>query len=200
MSKTKFYEMQFPTDVSYGVTGGPEFSTDIFTSSSGFEQRNINWVAVRNRYNLAPSIKSQQQLQQLTSFFRLCRGKAIGFRFKDWLDYKIENQQIAISDGEVYDFQLIKSYVFADHLEVRSILKPVAGTVKIYIDGKEIFPKIEVHSGLVKFKSPPKKGAIISVDAEFDMPVRFDIDHLPAFIENYGVYSHHEIPLVEIKL
>jgi hypothetical protein len=32
------------------------------------------------------------------------------------------------------------------------------------------------------------------------VPVRFDADYLATSIENYGVYSHHEITLIEIKL
>jgi hypothetical protein len=36
-----FHEVRFPTDISYGSSGGPEFSTDIVITSSGHEQRNI---------------------------------------------------------------------------------------------------------------------------------------------------------------
>lgn len=68
MKYASFYEINFPADIAYGATGGPEFFTDIVTSSSGFEERNINWLNSRCRYNLAPSIKTQKQLDDLIAF------------------------------------------------------------------------------------------------------------------------------------
>ncbi len=38
-----FTEIRFPENISYGSTGGPEFSTDVVTTHNGCEQRNINW-------------------------------------------------------------------------------------------------------------------------------------------------------------
>ncbi len=200
MSKFLFHEMQFPNDIAYGATGGPEFFTDIITSSSGFEQRNVNWLKPRNRYNLAPAIKTKDQLEHLLKFFYLSMGKAIGFRFKDWSDYQIAKQQIAIGDGKIKEFQLIKSYTYLDYQITRKIFKPVLNTVKIYCNEKLVNPKIDYQTGLIVFLEAPIKGSIINVEAEFDVPVRFDIDYLATSIENYGVYSHHDIALIEIKL
>ena len=87
-----FVEEQFPTDISYGSSGGPEFSTDIVTAQSGHEQRNSNWAEARARYNVAHGVKSQTQLDALIAFFRARKGRACGFRFKDWIDYKASNQ------------------------------------------------------------------------------------------------------------
>jgi uncharacterized protein (TIGR02217 family) len=38
-----FEEIQFPTDISYGATGGPIFLTDVVATVSGHEQRNSKW-------------------------------------------------------------------------------------------------------------------------------------------------------------
>jgi len=38
-----FIEERFPADISYGMSGGPSFSTDIVTLASGKEHRNVNW-------------------------------------------------------------------------------------------------------------------------------------------------------------
>ncbi len=200
MSKILFHEIQFPTDIAYGATGGPEFFTDVVVSSSGFEQRNVNWHCARNRYNLAPAIKTKEQLDYLLKFFRLSQGRAIGFRFKDWSDYKIENQQIAIADGKSEEFQLIKSYVLGSYKVTRKISKPIVETIKVFVDDVVVKASIDGASGIIRFKSAPEEDAIIRVQGEFDVAVRFDIDHLVTSIENYGVYSHQEIPLIEIKL
>ena len=200
MSRTLFNEIQFPVDIAYGAIGGPEFFTDVITSSSGFEGRNVNWSTARNRYNLAPAIKTKEQLDYLIKFFRVCQGKAIGFRFKDWLDYKIERQNIAIADGKMDNFQLTKTYAIGNCQVIRKIFKPVVDNIKIYCDQKLIRAEVNPANGQIKFATPPKEGLLIEAEGEFDVPVRFDIDYLATSIENYGVYSHHDIPLIELKL
>lgn len=83
-----FHEIRFPEDISYGSTGGPEFSTNIIETNNGSEYRRINLSYPRNKYNVMYNTKSKDQLVRLIHFFYIHKGKAIGFRFKDWLDYK----------------------------------------------------------------------------------------------------------------
>ena len=195
-----FYEIDFPSEIAYGVSGGPEFFTDITTSSSGFEQRNINWSSSRCCYNLAQSIKTKDQLDVLIAFFRLVKGRAIGFRFKDWSDYQIAKQKIAKPDGKTNIFQIVKEYEFYDRKISRKITKPVKDKVKVFCNQVLVFPNINYTTGEIIFDKPPDVRDEIIVDAEFDVPVRFDIDKLITSIESYGVYTHYEIPLVEIKI
>ena len=158
MIKLPFYEINFPSDISYGATGGPEFFTDIITSSSGFEQRNINWINSRCCYNLAQSIKTKDQLDLLISFFRLVKGRAIGFRFKDWSDYQIKQQKIAQSDGKETNFQIIKEYKYLNNKIIRKITKPVENKVKIFCNKKLVFPKVDYKTGQIIFDQPPNIG------------------------------------------
>jgi uncharacterized protein (TIGR02217 family) len=118
-----FLEIQFPTDIGYGATGGPVYSTDVVTMFSGHEQRNSNWKNARGKYNIATGVKTEEQWQALISFFRSCKGKAVGFRFKDWIDYKSKNQQIGIGDGETAEFQLVKAYTSGDKVATRKMYK-----------------------------------------------------------------------------
>lgn len=196
MTKILNHDLIFSPEIAYGATGGPEFSTDIVTSSNGYEYRNVNWLQARNKYNLAPAIKTKDQLEYLINFFRSCQGRANPFRFKDWVDYKINNQLIATADGETKEFQLVKSY----HHSIRKISKPIINTIRISIGGKIVNPKIDHLTGIIKFEEAPDEGMEIRAEGEFDVLVRFDTDHLITSIENYGVYSHYEIPLIEIKL
>lgn len=96
---TSFEEIQFPSDISYGAVGGPVYSTDIVTTFSGHKQRNSNWQNARAKYNVATGVKTESQWQALIAFFRARRGKAVGFRFKDWGDYEAINQQIGVGNG-----------------------------------------------------------------------------------------------------
>ena len=60
-----FHPVLFPVDISYGSAGGPQFSTDVVETISGFEQRNVNWSQARLRYNVAYGVRSAAQLETL---------------------------------------------------------------------------------------------------------------------------------------
>lgn len=196
-----FVETRFPVDIAYGSTGGPSYSTDVVTTQSGHEQRNANWSHARARYNVAHGVKTQGQLDALIAFFRARQGRAHGFRFKDWSDYRAQSQSLGFGDGERSSFQLVKHYSDGGYAEQRIIRKPVAGSVQIYVESIVQQTGVEVDSatGLVHFDTAPAAGAEISADFEFDVPVRFDTDSLSARLDNYGVYSWADIPLVELR-
>lgn len=197
-----FDEIRFPTDISYGSSGGPAYSTDVVTTFSGHEQRNMNWSHARARYNVAHGVKTQSQLDALVAFFRARKGRARGFRFRDWTDYAAQNQLLGLGDGEAVEFRLLKRYASGDAEDVRLISKPVAGSVQVYVDSALQVSGVTVDhaTGRVLFDAPPEEGAEISADFEFDVPVRFDTDSLSARLDNYGVYSWADIPLVELRM
>jgi len=197
-----FVEVQFPTDVSYGSSGGPEFSTDIVITHGGQEKRNINWSAARAKYNISYGIKAQAQLDSVIAFFRARKGKAVGFRFKDWSDYKATGEIIGTGDGAKTQFQLTKTYTSGAGAEIRNITKPVSGTEKIYIDSvlQASGFSIDTTTGVVTFSTPPASAEVISADFEFDVPVRFDTDRLSSTLDSYGENSVKEIDLVEVRV
>lgn len=187
----KFSEQVFPADISYGMAGGPEYSTDVIVTKNGLEQRNCNWSRPKYRYNVAYGIRTKEQLDKLICFFRAHKGKAVGFRFKDWVDYKAHNQSLKLIDP--FNFQLIKNY----DQDQRIITKPVKNTVVILLNGKKFTNyDIDYNKGIVTLNKEIK--GELSANFEFDVPVRFDTDRLVSTIESYGVYSWQEIPLVEL--
>ncbi|WCR53919.1 MAG: hypothetical protein PG981_000941 [Wolbachia endosymbiont of Ctenocephalides orientis wCori] len=196
-----FTEIRFPEDISYGSTGGPEFFTDVITTHNGREQRNINWSHSRAKYNIAYGVRSNDHLLKLIAFFNARKGKAIGFRFKDWLDFMAIDQEIGVGDDQKTVFQLIKTYTSGEDKHIRVIRKPVQQTVKTFLNSKEenVYPA-NYTTGEITFVKPPGKGVIITANFEFDVPVRFDTDYLNASIDNYGSNSWNDIPLVEIKM
>lgn len=196
-----FVDIRFPTDISYGSSGGPEYSTAVVELASGFEQRNVNWAEARARYNVAHGVKTQAQLDSLIAFFRARKGRAHGFRFKDWTDYSVQNQLIGTGNGTATTFQLVKSYV-SSIIETRTIKKAVSGTVNVYKNGilQTSGVSVDANTGMVTFSVAPAGGVSITADFEFDVPVRFDTDRLSASIEEYGVTSWLDIPLVEVRV
>lgn len=203
MINHSFAEMQFPPEISYGSKGGPEFSTDIVATFSGHEQRNINWQEARGKYDISSGIKTETSFQQLIAFFRARRGRAIGFRYKDFADYRAINQLIGKGNGEHKEFQLVKHYVSGDHNYTRIINKPVNNNFcKIYIDSMPLEHgySVDFTTGIVTFNLAPRSGEEITADFEFDVPVRFDTDHLDLSMDSFAVGSWGNIPLVEIRI
>ncbi len=193
-----FSDRRFPEDISYGAIGGPEFSTSITNTKNGYEARNINWNDARIRYNVSHGIKTEKQLSILIAFFRLHQGKALGFRFKDWIDYKATGVKIGIGNNTQTSFQLIKHYFNVS----RTITKPVKDTVKIFVDNTEVNNgyNINYQTGILTFKQAPKMKSTITANFEFDVPARFDTDVLLASIDTSNTYSWKNIHIVEIKL
>ena len=197
-----FSGARFPVEISYGSTGGPQYSTTVSAVGGNInEQRNINWSQARCVYNVFHGVKTQEQLDELISFFRAHKGRAIGFRYKDWCDYSVQNQVICSNTKDTDNtFQLIKSYRVGDMIENRIIYTPVQNTVRITINGKQTNDyAINYNKGKIRFNHNLDNGSIIEASFEFDVPVRFDLDVLEAKIDNFNTYSCDGIILKEIK-
>jgi uncharacterized protein (TIGR02217 family) len=155
----------------------------------------------RGRWDLASGLKKQAQIDELIAFFRARRGRAYGFRFKDWTDYKATGQLLGTGDDAQTQFQLVKHYPSGSVIEVRTITKPVAGTVKVYLDAMEQLSgwSVDTTTGLVTFGTAPALGVQVTADLEFDVPVRFDTDHMAVTIESYRLHAWQQIPIVELR-
>ena len=130
-------DVQFPPEIRFGVTGGPEFDTTVLETAEGFEFRNRNWSRARRTWDVAAGVKFQDELDILAAFFRARSGMERGFRFKDWTDFK---HDMAASptrllldepDGTEFIFQLFKTYSDAASTHIRVITRPTAGTIVI---------------------------------------------------------------------
>lgn len=128
-----FHEVQLPPDISYGAQFGPEFSTDIVKVGSGYEQRNANWSESLSSGDVGYGVRTLDQVQRLAAFFRARKGKAFGFRFKDWVDYQAIDSIQGVGNGAKHQWQLVKKY-FDDgnYVSTRTITKPVLSTVVMY--------------------------------------------------------------------
>lgn len=186
---------------------------------SGAEKRNVRWPIGRHKYNAAGAIHTEQDYREVLSLFMAARGRGYGFRWKDWLDYKTsepvgfaDSELLsatcgpAVGDGVTATFYLAKKYTFGLTVVYRPISKPVAGTVRIGVAGVEQTPTthfaVDTTTGAVTFATPPSVGQVITGGCEFDVPVRFDTDELPARIANRSRDSlliDFDVPIIEIR-
>lgn len=206
-----FDEVRFPIAISHGASGGPERRTEIVTLASGREERNTRWAHSRRRYNAGFGVKSLDELHQVIRFFEERRGRLYGFRWKDHADFKScppqqqigpLDQNIGTGNGTQAAFQLVKAYGSGIRNYARAITKPVAGSVRVAVAGIETTQfTADAASGLVTFLpgSIPAAGASVAAGFAFDVPVRFDTDHLAINLENFAAGDIPEIAIIEIK-
>jgi uncharacterized protein (TIGR02217 family) len=199
-----FHEILFPEDVSYGSSGGPGFNTTVIELSSGHEQRNINWSEAKANYEAQHGVKTRAQMEELIDFFWARRGKAYGFRFKDWADFDLTGEAIGTGDGIKTAFQVIKTYEPAGYPYQRIIRKLNPAVPLVVYNNGVLVPQpsgctVDNNTGLITFAIPPVVDHVITVVGEFHVPVRFDIDDMKVTHDQWEVMSWPSIPLVEIK-
>jgi len=205
-----FHEIRFPDNISRGARGGPERRTQIVELASGDEERNASWANSRRRYDAAYGIRRADDLTAVVAFFEARGGRLYGFRWKDWGDYKSclpsatpaeTDQVIGTGDGATTAFQLSKAYTSGAQTWMRSITKPVAGTISVALDQvvQASGWSVDITTGLVTFTAPPPGGIAITAGFEFDVPVRFDTDQLDVTHDIERLGSITSIPLIEVR-
>lgn len=194
---TGFHDVRFPDAIARGAIGGPEFSTDVIAVASGYEQRNVNWSAARAKFDISTGIRTREQMAEVIAFFRARRGRAYGFRFRDWNDFEATGEALA-STADPLVWQLRKQYVSGPSAEQRAITKPEIGTVVVRVDGDPVAVTVDHLTGLVTF--PTALAAQPYADFSFDVPVRFDADHLPVTAVAYHIQQVSSIQLVEVRV
>ncbi|HEX3485562.1 MAG TPA: DUF2460 domain-containing protein [Micropepsaceae bacterium] len=206
-----FHETRFPTGIAFGSSGGPARKTEIVTLGSGFEERNAVWANSRRRYDVGYGVRSLDDIHAVIGFFEARMGRLYGFRFKDFADFKSCAPNVAVAAGDsiigsgngtATEFSLAKLYSSGAGSWTRAIKKPVAGTVRVALNGVEAMSgwSVDTTMGVVTFVSAPASGVIITAGFEFDVPVRFDTDYLEVDLSAFAAGAIPKIPLVEIKV
>ena len=208
-----FHDVQFPPSLSFGSIGGPERRSEIVTLANGYEERNTPWAHSRRRYDAGMGLRSLDDIETLIAFFEARRGQVFGFRWKDWADFKscpasrgvaFDDQVIGTGDGAQTVFGLFKSYRSGTETYRRPILKPVLGTVRVGVSGDEMAEAVDwtldTSRGEITFAAPPDDGVVVTAGFEFDVPVRFDTDHIHTSVASFQAGEVPNVPVVEVRL
>lgn len=203
MSLAQFHEVALPMPLALAASGGPERRVEVVLLAGGGEARNAVWAGSRRRWEIGSSVTDIVTLQALTAFFEARGGRLHGFRFRDRLDDRSGapgspvsplDQEIGEGDGETLGFALMKAYGEWK----RRIFKPVAGSVRVAVDGIEVPALTDATTGIVTLESAPGSGAAVTAGFLFDCPVRFDTDRLDVNLEAFGAGRVIRVPLIEL--
>ncbi|RLC34902.1 hypothetical protein DRH14_02000 [Candidatus Shapirobacteria bacterium] len=215
-----FQDILFPPDISFGAVGGPQFKTTVVRSKSGYTQRNIEWELVKGKYDVTHGLKTQEQIDDLLAFFMSKQGQAHSFRFLDWVNYTIEDQEVGPGDNVETDFQIIKTHTDAGgNTFDKNITKPVDVTDTNHTLGYTDYPTyttmlvkvngvtktegvdytVNYSTGVITFAVAPPNTHTVRVWCSFHLHGVFTTDYMPVGIDFHEIHNWGPIPIEELK-
>ncbi len=196
-----FDDIRFPLALGREAEVMPETRTAIATGAGGAERRNADWAQPRTRYDVGPGVRSEGDIALLLDFFRARMGPARGFRLQDPFDHATGDPVgagdvvLGSGDGVATAFALVKRY----GAMARRITRPVAGSVRVAVDGVETQGFTVEREGQAVLDQPPPVGAVVTAGFAFDVPVRFAEDGLRVARATFGAGNAPEVPLIEVR-
>lgn len=204
-----FYESpRFPERIGIGATGGPSFATEVIAVESGREKRNARWSYPRHEWDVSHGLRSQADFVTLREFFlATAKGKAHGWRYKDWADFAATIAQGVVAGLTSTTFQLIKRYTSGAQTTDRPITKPIAAGFVLKDTGATLVLTtdytLNTVTGVVTTVIP-RTAANLTWSGSFDVPMRFDTDKLNgSMIGRNGsdlVFAWDSIPIIELPV
>lgn len=191
-----FHNVRLSRRVLVNARGGPSFKTSIVETRSGDEFRNIEWSKTRGKWEIAYT-DDIDVINEIVAFFYARQGRAYGFRFRDWADYRVDCD-FAAGNGTTTVFQAAKVYASGGAAFTRPLTRLVA-PVTITVDRAPATPTVDVDTGKITFAVAPALGAVLHIACEFDVPVRFDTDELPTTMISQNLVSLDSVPIIEIR-
>lgn len=204
---------RFPDAVAFWADGGAGYNTTVVILNSGFEQRNVNWAQSRGRWDISSGLRKSDDVAATIAFFRAVKGKAYGFRFKDFNDYQQGTiaPYFSLVTLSPIVFQMVKTYspTGSGFTDIRTIQKPVSTAFVMKRLGVTLVAGVGVNqytlaaaTGKVTMGAGSDTSpANFTWEGEFDVPVRFDTDEMKGHREPQGgFYEWNPIPLIEIRV
>lgn len=210
-----FDEVELDRRIAAGSQSGPSFDVDILTTDGGQETRLIRGGVARRYADISYGITTQEEAASVISFFKERQGPLRGFRFWDRTDHASTvngeragitptDQQIGLGDGSRVAFPLRKVYgPSGPNPYFRMITKPIAGTVRVAVDGTEQTSgwSVDTATGIVTFGTAPSDTALVTAGFEFCVPMRFNVERnvpLRISLDSFQGRSVESIELIEL--
>lgn len=214
------HEVLFPQFEGWQHEGGPGYQTDVITMDSRQDRRVQRSQNPERSYLVRFDANSPEQVRQVLDFYVARGGLANSFNYFDPRDHHSaatagqikfaddvvlpSDQNIGVGDGTTTTFQLVKRYQDGGGSHVRSIRKPISGTIRVAVDGVEktigVDFTVNVTTGVVTFMSAPSAAAVITAGFKFYVPVFFGeaVDQaLRARLSSPDMASTVTVPLME---
>lgn len=198
-----FEEIRLDVGYDFGASGGPSFNTIIVEVISGHKTKNVGWGGEEKGFwQLGERKVIKSKVQYLAAFFRARRGMAVGFRYKDWADFEVD-ENFTLSAGDT-EFGVVKTYTSGTETYSRRLKKPVLTGFSITLNGGPCTGcSLDEKTGIITLPSGINDGDILHYSGTFDVPVAFATDDFRAeFLamdDNEAAFYVMSLPIEEIR-
>lgn len=202
---------RFPDEITFHASVGPQFRTEVATGLTGYQQTNATMPDPLHVFDITQAMREIDisntpgyGYRVVRDFFNVVKGKAIGFRARNWWDYKDDGLGIlgtGVGNGTTTVFQIAKRYVAGALSTDKAIRKPVSGTLVVKVNGVTVSNyTTDFTTGLVTFAAAPANGAVLTCAYEYDLPVRFDRDLIRVHPDSGGLAIVEGLAMLEYRL
>lgn len=198
-----FLEERLPLNIRQGAVYTDRFAVESAKDPrTGKTYSRLRVASPAREFSIQYTLESSDLWDRLLALYHRAHGTLAGFRVKFIDDFSSNantgtptalDQTLAYVSSGVY--QLQKQYgaggtPLSIGLPVRTITKPVAGSVKIAVDGIEQLSgwTVDTTTGLVTFAVAPSISAVVKGGFLFDVPCKFS----DKFDINHVAYGHRE--------
>ncbi len=196
-----FHNVRLPDDIERGAVGGPSFKSSVSKLASGNDTTVRHWLQPLGGWEIGYGIQTIADIKLVEAFFYARMGAGFKFRFKDWSDFEISQQEIGIGDAAETDFQMFKRYSDGSFFFDRTITRLVSGTVRAWVNSDELFDpagfSVDLDTGILTFVVAPPASELVEAACEFDTPVRFAGDDLKKDVQSF---LNGSIPKIKIDV
>lgn len=162
--------------------------------------RNQNWTYSRSMFDVSKACTSEAKRTTLLAFFRVAKGKANTFPFRDWSDYKVSTSEGVLTQLTSSTYQLSKRYAHSYGSETRPIKLPVDAVLysgsPLSLLASGVDYTLDLSTGIATFGSP----TVVTPSAwsgQFNLICRFDTDELRLIAEDLNFFRSQIIPVIE---
>lgn len=179
---------RLPPHIEAGSQFSPTWNDVIQEAVAGNEQRFGKWTKCRGVGNLAYGLLTSSptydaDFRAIMAIY-LAHSGLYPFRFRDWTDYQLTDENFGTGDGFETQFQIHKTYdpglILLGSAGGRTYVRDIflfANTPVIKVDSvtKTVTTDYVIGpDGVCTFTSAPANGKAITCTAEFDIAVRVD--------------------------
>lgn len=182
-------DVRLSTRVEQGFSAVRVANTRVVPLKNGHERRNANWSGKKRRYTSRYATFTADEAEELLAFSEIADGRANSFRFKDWSDFKATAQPLGTAPSGTTPVQLQRTYTRGAYSRVRTITKPVDGTVVVYQNGTPKAGTVDTSTGLFTPSTSWTGGATLTADFQFDVPVRFATDEIEFVLPHRDIFE-----------
>lgn len=197
-----FIDIEFPREIAWGATGGPTWSTDVFSTFGGAEQRNQNRSHYLGQWDVGLVNKDATYTRTLIHFFNaVAKGRFNSFRFVNLVnnDSQGADEPIGTGDGADTTFQLIRRYSSGGQTYDKTIYLPTTGTTTCKLNGVATTAfTVNTTTGIVTFSVAPGIGVAITASFEHALHCRFDVDAFTCTRIDPDIFAWPSVPIQEL--